>query len=281
MFFLPFIDSHDEAADCTAIFAFRAFGVRIGVRTNETALLEHLTEAYPPLWQPLAFTDEPLRVDRIFTLRATRSKFTLLGADGFSVRSRRAAIEDLERRIKIYVAEMAPRRVFVHAGVVAWCDRAIVIPGSSYAGKTSLVAALVKAGATYYSDEYAVFDLQGRVNAYPQPLAIRKPDSGSSRQYNTPAAKLGGVTGTKPLPVGLVFVSQYQAEARWRLTPLSAGQTTLELFAHTVPARRKPAVVLPTLSKVAAQASAYKCKRGEADATAARVLHLLEDSPHN
>jgi hypothetical protein len=66
------------------------------------------------------------------------------------------------------VAENARRWIFVHAGVVAWRGQAIVIPGATQSGKTSLVAALVRAGAEYFSDEYAVFDARGRVHPLPR-----------------------------------------------------------------------------------------------------------------
>ena len=43
--------------------------------------------------------------------------------------------------------------------IVTWGrGRAIVIPGRTFSGKSTLVAELVRAGATYYSDEYAVED---------------------------------------------------------------------------------------------------------------------------
>lgn len=263
----------DESADGTTKFALRAYGVRIGLRTNDPTWLPRAAAvSYPPTWQPIATTS---KIDRLYTLRVTTSTFTLLeeAETAITSRSRRAVLEDLERRMKIYVAEMAPRCVFVHAGVVGWQGRAIVLPGRSYAGKTSLVAALVKAGATYYSDEYAVLDARGRVHAYPQPLAMRKP-GGSSRQYNRHASHFGGVVGTKPLPVGAVLVSQYQAGAHWRPQVLSAGQNILALLENTVSARRKPAVVLPTLSRAVADAVARRVTRGEAAEVAERILQM-------
>jgi hypothetical protein len=42
----------------------------------------------------------------------------------------------------------------------------MVLPGKSFAGKTTLVAALVRAGAEYWSDEYAVLDANGDVHPY-------------------------------------------------------------------------------------------------------------------
>lgn len=63
--------------------------------------------------------------------------------------------ELFESSLKLFVAEMAPERVFVHAGVIGWHGKAILIPGRSYSGKITLVSELVRAGASYYSDEYA------------------------------------------------------------------------------------------------------------------------------
>ena len=56
----------------------------------------------------------------------------------------------LAAHAEFFVAERAPDHLFVHAGVVGWEGRAIVMPGASFAGKTTLVQAWLEAGATYY-----------------------------------------------------------------------------------------------------------------------------------
>ena len=45
-----------------------------------------------------------------------------------------------------FVAERAPDHLFVHAGVVGWEGRAIVMPGASFAGKTTLVQRMARGG---------------------------------------------------------------------------------------------------------------------------------------
>lgn len=50
---------------------------------------------------------------------------------------------------------------FVHSGVVEFDRRAIVFPGKSRYGKSTMVAALVEAGCRYLSDEYAVISPEG------------------------------------------------------------------------------------------------------------------------
>src|SRR5207249_2434643 len=108
------------------------------------------------------------------------------------------ALGIFESDSRLFIGEMTTQKVFLHAGVVGWRGRAIVIPGRSWSGKTTLVAALVRAGATYFSDEYAVLDRQGRVHPYPKPLSVR--DRKTAKQRNYPVEKLGGVAATKPLP---------------------------------------------------------------------------------
>ena len=76
---------------------------------------------------------------------------------------REYALTMLESQIQGHIALDATEFVFIHAGVVADGGRAIVIPGLSFSGKTTLVRALVEAGAVYYSDEFAALDENGRV----------------------------------------------------------------------------------------------------------------------
>ena len=51
------------------------------------------------------------------------------------------------------IAQRATDHLFVHAGVVAWRGSAILMPGRSFAGKTTLVRTFLEEGATYYSDD--------------------------------------------------------------------------------------------------------------------------------
>jgi hypothetical protein len=185
-------------------------------------------------------------------------------------------LELLASDMELYVAETSPTRVFTHAGVVGWRGRAIVFPGKSFSGKTTLVAELVKAGATYYSDEYAVFDAQGRVHPYPRPLSIRDQEGGRVGSYT--AEELGGSVGTKPLPVGLVVVCEYKPRACWRPRSLSPGQATLALLANTVSARVRPKSALATLRRTVRRVPILMGARGEVEDMVQTVLSLLDEA---
>lgn len=182
-------------------------------------------------------------------------------------------MEKFESDLQLYVAERAPRRIFVHAGVVGWKGRAVVIPGRSLSGKTTLVAELVRAGADYYSDEYAVIDRDGRVHPYARPLAVR--EGVGLRQTRRTVEEFEGRAGEGPLPVGLVVVSRYERGASWRPRPLTPGECVLELLSNTVPARRSPTRAMSVLTKAAAGTDACAGPRGEAAVVAQAVMRSL------
>ena len=176
-----------------------------------------------------------------------------------------AVVAAVERHLTLYVAEFARKRVFVHAGVVGWKDRAVLIPGQTMTGKSTLVAALVQAGATYYSDEFAVIDSAGRIHPYPKPLQLRQED-GPTQSISLP------VIGTKPLKVGLILSTRHRGGASFRLREMSAGEAMLALLTNTVSAHRNPGQALRTLRKVLAGAKSLKGSRGEADPTVGELL---------
>ena len=205
-------------------------------------------------------------------------RFNILYAD--AVRLARTkdtdqVLEALERNLHLYVAERARRRVFVHAGVVGWRGRAIVIPGRTMSGKSTLIKALVEAGATYYSDEYAVLDERGRVHPFLKPLSMR--ENGGGRPKKILPEALGGTTGVRPLPVGLVVATSYREGARWRPRQLLPGRAVMALLAHTVSVRRKPERALTTLRQVVADAVVLKGARGEATEVAETLLARLTE----
>jgi hypothetical protein len=100
-----------------------------------------------------------------------------------------------------------------------------------------LVAELVRAGATYYSDEYAVLDDEGWVHPFAKPLSIRA--AAGQSQTLVEVAALGGRSGSAPLRLGALLVSRYVAGERWQPELLSRGQAALSLFDNAVAARSR------------------------------------------
>jgi len=178
----------------------------------------------------------------------------------------------LESEVQLFVAEFAQDRIFVHAGVVGWKGRALLLPGRSFSGKSTLVAALVKAGATYYSDEYAVLDDNGYVHPYARRLSLRQQEGPPRR---CAAEELGGRAGARPLPVGAVAIARYQQGAGWQPKKISSGRALLELLENTVPALSRPTQSVTTLQQVVPRSLNLKGLRGEADEMAGELLKAM------
>ena len=61
----------------------------------------------------------------------------------------------------------------MHAGAIEWRDRVVLLPGVSNAGKSTLVAGLVRAGARYLTDEAACLDHETLVvRPFPKAIAL-------------------------------------------------------------------------------------------------------------
>lgn len=260
-------------------FSLKTYGIRVGVRLNDPSGLERVCDRLPSEWEESSSSV----VDRLYSIiiggqgQRNVRRFNLLYGD--HVRLARSVEADdvldrFESDLRLTVAEFARYRVFVHAGVVGWKGRAIVIPGRSYSGKSTLVAELVRAGATYYSDEYAVFDSQGRVYPFRKALELR--GAGEVKQTRVEVEQLGGQSGKRPLPVQLVVLTQFKNGSRWRPRRLSGGQGILQLFSNTVSARRSPERALTALQSLAQQTEFLKGPRGEASEIAPAILARVE-----
>ena len=261
-------------------FSFESYGVKVGVRLSDAQTEERVRAHLPPgstrsrstivsslysVWLPPRTSGNVRRFNLIYENAGRIARTT----------DTEMALDALASALRLHVAERARSRIFVHAGVVGWKDRAIVIPGRSFSGKSRLVDALVRAGATYYSDEYAVLDGRGRVHPFPAPLKLR-PEAGDGPgrviEPTDPGSRF-----RRPLSVAVVAVTRYEASARWRPRRISAGQGVLALLDNTVPARRRPRQSLQALEAAVRAATVIRSARGEAQATADHLLDLIEE----
>lgn len=254
----------------------RAFGVRFGIRVDDATRLPAILQRLPPgsrvcdtarhhavLYSIVTMADAPSDTGNTRWRVYADDRLELDGADPAST------LRAFEGLVRLDVARLAARWTFVHAGVVEWHGRAIVVPGLSYSGKSRLIEALVRAGAGYYSDEYAALDRRGRVHPFAKRLSIRRSD-GEIDEVD--ATDLGGANGRRALQVGLVVATRYVPGATWQPVSVSEGGTVLALMAHTVRAQLAPAQVMRTLAHVAATAVTLEGERGEAEDTAAEIL---------
>ena len=179
-------------------------------------------------------------------------------------------LDGFQKDLGRYFSQASTTRFFVHAGVVGWKGAAIVIPGPTFSGKTTLVKEFLSHGAAYYSDEFAVLDSSGHVHPFVKPLEVRK--EGSTEQISQSVASLGCKIGTQPLPIGLILLTRYKRGARWRPQSLSAGNGVLGLLSNAISGRENPARSMALLCRAAKGASVLDGIRGEAKDVIRRAL---------
>jgi hypothetical protein len=247
---------------------FSVFGVSWRVRSDDRAAFHVLLDHMPATSEASVSSD----VARSYALRsAPAGGFELTGDD--TVLARSSDLGDVanvfHQDLQWTVAERAPRRVFVRAAVVGWRDRTIVLPGGPRSGKSTLVRALVRLGATFFSDEYAVFD-GTRVYPCPGRLPIWA-EPGMRHAFG-----MDGVPREpRPLPVGIVVFTSFCPGALWRPKLLSRGQALIGMFGHALASRRDPERVLRVLDGVSRACHALEGVRGDAPGAAKFLLDRL------
>jgi hypothetical protein len=245
------------------VIIFEAYGVSMWVGTNRREARERIPEVLPPGWEPRDSVKD-VADHRLAILGDDRGTYGVDLGGSFLIEgaSLDLALEILDGVVRSRLASAAPDKVFVHAGAVAYGGTALLVPAPSFAGKTTLVAGLVRAGATYYSDEFAPLDADGLVHPYAKPLSLRGADHVQTDHH---VESLGGIAGEEPLPVGVVVVTTFRPGAEWRPKRLSAGEGALALLSNAVPARKRPAQALRAATRAADGAVFLEGDRGEAE----------------
>jgi hypothetical protein len=256
-----------------------AFGLRIAMTAADPDLLR---EVVP--WLPGGWRDSPATgaLDRTYTLSIDQPDTEPgLLAYAFAIddepryRSPSLALftDYLENDLHHYIATYTRDFLFVHAGVAVWNGRAIVIPGRSYAGKSTLTRALLESGAVYYSDDYAIIDDRGLVHPFPRHLRLRDP--ATHPQTRVDPHDHHWPIGDKPVPIGLIAALRYDREAGWTAKESSKGAGVLALLSNTVAARERPIDALGMMAKAVEHAVILEGTRGEAEEAASQLLTLL------
>lgn len=261
-------------------FYIESFGVKVGLSTNSAEALEALKKAVD-IYLPDCFTEiETIAVEHNFSFVwnvGGRDTLYKNGAPVFSREKRETSIESTASQIRLTVAEFAVGRVFIHAGVVVWKNKAVVIPGKSFRGKTALTVSLIRRGATYYSDEYAILDAEGFLYPFPKMLSVRG-EIDEYKQIDYPVEHFGGAAGTEKIRVGMVLLCEYKEKARWNPTILSTGKGIIELIKNSVSIRQNPQFALKVLNKIAYDAVFVKSKRGDVEKSADSILHFINET---
>lgn len=263
------------------LLAFEVFGVKIGVRSNDESIIKKIKEGLPYLLpidiKHISF-DEIEHCFSVYLNKRSNPKKIWVNKDEEEIIDYlylKDKLDFLDSKIRLTVAEFAENFVFLHAGVVGYKGKAIIIPAKSFSGKTTLVAELSKRGLDYYSDEYAVLDENGLVHPFTKKLSIRGIID-DYQQVDIDVEELGGNKGVEPLKVGLILVSKFIKKGKFNPKIVSSGEGIIESISNSVSIRQNPKFVLQVLSIITNEAKIVKTSRGEASSFADKFLPFLD-----
>jgi hypothetical protein len=178
--------------------------------------------------------------------------------------------ERIESELALFAAERLSGLVAIHAALVLEprSGRALLVPGPSGVGKSSLCVAAAAAGAMVLSDEFALADpATGLVTGWHRPVRVRRGDGGVERVDLAQASE--------PVPVGLVALVQFGEGGGDAWAPIGPAEAVVGLLANTVCARSRPDESLDAALAIARSAPAVAGTRGEANRAITALLELV------
>jgi hypothetical protein len=170
----------------------------------------------------------------------------------------------------------------IHAGGVEHEDAGLVFPGPTEAGKTTLVAGLVRAGFGYLTDEAVAIDREALlIRPYPKPLCL---DPGSwplfpelepraeltttsykADEWPVPSEAIGPGARGGSCRVGLIVFPRFERGARTALEPIRRAEALVELAKYTFGFKDQGRVALDPLADVVRRADCYRLTMGGLD----------------
>lgn len=267
--------------DCQNYLCLESLGVKIGIGENSSIIVEQLRKLLPVIlpikWKEISHTEPEHWFFLVENKLASKSYSLYKDCD---VLRKKILFDEilnvLETQIRATVAEFAKDFVFLHAGVVSWNKKAIIIPGKSFSGKTTLVLELIKQECDYLSDEFAVIDRDGFVHPFPKKLSVRGIID-DVKQVDFEVEEFGGRRQDDCVPVGYFLLTEFNRDInKPTIKEVSTGEGVMASVANSISVRQNPKLVLEVLSSVAKEARVLQAERGEAQEFARFLLNYLE-----
>lgn len=230
------------------------FVSRIVSRLPELAAPIHLLYADFPIEPPGSICDFHVLLKRHGTPLSRQAQFLCGGTRVLKPFPRKSALTVLEWRLNWCVYAFACRFLILHAAVVERDGVALLLPGHSGVGKSTLCAGLVASGWRLLSDELALLDpADGLLRPLARPISLKNESIELIRTIArdatfgpvaTDTAK-GRIAHMKPptssvdraddcASPGLIVLPRFERDAQLRLTSATKTSTFFELAQNSL-----------------------------------------------
>jgi hypothetical protein len=186
--------------------------------------------------------------------------------------------------------DSTPDRVLVHASAAVAGDVAILFPGPMGAGKSTLVAALVREGLGYLTDEVVALDpVTGLVRPYPKYLSLGGalahlvPEPPAAVRHFVGDQSLVPPDGLRPGAVSaaarprIVVAPRYERGATTSIEPLRPAAALSVLAQHAFHIADDGQRTLDVLARVVRESSCFELVSGDVAEATTSLLAVIED----
>jgi hypothetical protein len=262
---------------------YQALSYRFRLDWEPTTAADVVFRALDPLEVPPfplpPFDFPPIPLPPLYTLRRR-----LGGIDGFAAyldgvelittQDAGSVADHVLWRLNREITRAVSDYFVIHAGVVmAPGVGAVVLCAPSGSGKSSLTAALVRAGFGYLSDELAPIDpVTRRVHPFPKALTLKSgsfhlfPDVGSPdpasesspRSWHLLVEDLGGYAVTTPEEVRMIILPRYEEGVEDRLEPITTAEAVYALAEQSFGLQRYGGRALLLLADVVSNSTCFR-----------------------
>lgn len=273
----------DESTAGASTPALALLDFDVSVRVPEPALAAHLTDLYAPLVR-----DGSAEHRLTLTATATGYEVHLDAIRLLATPARSIAFQSLLWHANRQAIERTRDCVLVHASAAASGGTSIVLPGPMGAGKSTLVAALVRAGLDYLTDEVVAIDpTSGLVRPYPKYLSLDGDQAGAAVPESVQAylgdstlvaaeALRPGAAAREPARPHVVVTPRYEPGAPATLEPLRPAAALATLAQHAFHLEADPARTLDVLGRLVESAQCWSLVSGDVPSATRVLLELVE-----
>lgn len=257
------------------MITLRALDLTVLLTGPDDGMLAAAAHRAPAGWD-VTIEEPAAPADLVFEFAASATGVRLRCEGELVAAATRAQVvlDRFEQLLPLEVALRTRRGAVLHAATALTDHGAIVLPGRSGIGKSTLLAALLDAGARYGGDDLVVVNADGSLAPIATPLAPRSPDRRGPRQRTEPH-DLGWNPGP-PVRAAMVLFLRHARGGGLALRRLNRGEAALALLAEMPAARTAPAQALAASAGLARACPVWKGHRGEAQHTATTLLDCAE-----
>ena len=259
-----------------------ALSLRFEVRCNELELAERLGS----LLSSLGVGGAADHRYELVVCDDGRVEVSLDGRMLVHADSRPHAVAWLLWHISRAAVEVTSDHLLIHAAAVESAAGAVLLPAPPNGGKTTLTAALVRAGLRYLTDEVvAISPATNCVLPFPRPMTLEPGslralvdldpaapswwagsdcegtacgDGNARRWWHVPAENIDPRAVGRPCPPSVVVFPRYQPGAPTRLEPIGTADAVLELATNAFNLDQHGGRGLRNLAGLAGQCSCYR-----------------------